>query len=169
MSTLHDVFRSDATQLAGLINLDANAPGNWRPEELGEVWRYQLDAPLEFDLTEQMQEAGTTYAAASLAMYDPPKTFRELLAHPQPSRQLLVLAKDFSKKQSQGGDAALPREIALALYFVVISVALNRRGERITGLAEAKLRAGIEWAIAQPWLDESTRMLFGEGLKQIPT
>ena len=168
MSTVPAVFRSDATHLSGLASLAADSPGGWQPNELGEVWRYQLDAPLEFDLTEQLQAARTTYAAVSSTTQNPPKTFRELLAHPHPALDLLQTAKDFAKKQSQGSETTVPREIALALYFAIISVALIGWHQRITSLPDTKLRQGIKWAIAQPWLDAATRTLCGEGLKQIP-
>ena len=51
----------------------------------------------------------------------------------------------------------LPRDIATVLYFAGIVVALTRCGERISQLDDAALRAGIEWAMSLPRLDEETR------------
>jgi hypothetical protein len=56
----------------------------------------------------------------------------------------------------------MPKEIAAVLYFAAIVVALRRCGARITRLSDGELRAGVEWVLAQPWIDPATRALFAE-------
>ena len=59
----------------------------------------------------------------------------------------------------------MPRDIATMLYFACAAAALVRCGERITRLDDTKLREGLEWAIAQSWLDGTSRELFTAALK----
>jgi hypothetical protein len=130
------------------------------------VWRdlaSAIDAPLEFDLNTRIREATTTYAEASATTLTPPKTFRELLTGPHPPIELLKLAKDFAKTHAKADNGPLPRDIATMLYFANVAVALVRYGERITKLDDDKLRKGVEWAIAQSWLDETSRGWFYGG------
>jgi hypothetical protein len=163
-----DIETSDSRCLAKLMSLDANEVRVWQTEELGAIWRHQLQSPLEFDLTTVDADAKTTLATLSATAESWPRTFGDLLRHPHPPMGLLRLTKDFGKLHRNDPASPLPREIATVLYFAGIVLALTRCGQRISRLDDQFLRAGVEWVIAQPWLDEPTRSLVGEGLGFFP-
>ena len=121
----------------------------WGERELAAVLRHQLAAPLHFD----RGETRDTPAAATPGI----STFQDLLHHAAPPVELLSLAKDFAKATRQEPDAALPKEIAAVLYFASIVVARRRCGRTITGLSPEDLRAGVDWVLAQAWVDPATR------------
>ena len=165
MSTIQNVFKTDRDRLARLMDLGTR--DLWQPAEFGEIWRQQLDSALEFDLSTRIREATTTYEKARATTRKAPRTFRGLLGSARPPIALLKLAKDFAKSHAKGQNAALPRDIATMLYFACAAVALVRCGERITRLDDKKFREGVQWAIAQSWLDETSRGWFSAALKEI--
>lgn len=141
---MRDIYQSDPHLLSDLMGLDAQT---WQPEELGAIFRHQLQTSLAVDL-------GVT---------GPPNTFGELLQDPRPPLELLIRTKDFGKQHRNDPASPLPHDIATVLYFAGIVAALTRCDQRITQLDDDSLRAGIEWVMALPWLDEPTRALFNEG------
>lgn len=157
-------------RLASLFAVGDGVCGQWRPDELADVLRHQLDAPLTPDL------AGLERGAADPA--DPggsdqlpgqlpgqaaaPGSFAELLCHPDPPIRLLVLAKRFFKAGEQRGDGALPAEVARLLYYAAIVAAGLRHGVRVTELSPEVVGNGARWALARSWLDDRLRGLFEE-------
>ena len=156
---------AEPTILARMLKLDDQAP-IWSANVLAGMWLHQLDAPLTIDLidhqpmNDQTVQTLTTEAGA-------PTCFRELLAHPDPSPQLLELAKDFAKANRTASDGGLPPEIATMLYYALIAAGIVRTGKRITDLPEASLRKGLKWALQQGWVDDSTRNLLNDALLAI--
>src|ERR1051326_6990916 len=164
-----DIQQTDSTRLAELIGLDESAKHLWQPEDLASIFRHQLNAPLDFDLSEVTSDARETLMSSRTNTMNPPKTFFDLFHHPHPPIGLLMLAKELGKANAREPGGVLPREIGTFLYYLSISVALTRRGERITKFSDDKLRKGFDWCIAQPWMDDATRSLFRKGLKQLRT
>ena len=136
----------------------------WRASELGAVLSHQLSAPVGFDLGRLAPTLADRLRVASAAEGLLLRSFNDLFQHPCPHVELLLLVKDFAKRHLAHPASPLPPQIARVLYFASISVALVRCGRRITRLDDARLRGGIEWAMAQPWVDESTRGLLSQGL-----
>ncbi len=167
MSTIHHVFKSDSSHLSRLANLDENAQDIWQPEELGDILRHQLNAPLAFDLTTREPRTQTVLDAVHATVAQPPRKFGDLFHHPHPPLDLLKLAKDFAKAHRNSPNSPLPHEIATVLYFASILVALSRHRQRITTLDNPSIRQGIEWVLNQTWVDDATRALFREGVKQL--
>ena len=165
--SIHDIYQTDSRKLEKLARLAEGPEDLCGPEEFSAVWRHQLAAPLEFDLTTAIREAQTTYDAARATAPKPPRTFRDLLQSLAPPIELLKLAKDFAKTHALGRERAVPQPIATALYFACIAAALTRCHERITSLDDDNLCRGLKWAGAQTWLDESTRNLLQEGLQVV--
>jgi hypothetical protein len=153
---------SEPGALADMLAIDEAAMRLWEPQELAALLRHQLAAPLELDL----RSAGTASAEEvqkfSAAPEAPIRTFSELLRHPAPPIKLLIFVKDFAKATRQDPAAALPKEIAAVLYFAAIVLARRLCARRITHLSEDEVRAGVEWVLAQPWVDQETRVLFDE-------
>jgi len=163
------IYESDSHRLADLMSVDAGAERIWRPEELKAILQHQLSVPIQFDLggldPGLAQKLGALATAQGLLV----KSFHDLLHHPSPPLELLQLTKQFAKASRNHPDSPLPPEVATVLYFVSISVAMTRCGERISNLDDETLRNGLKWAVGQPWLDDSTRSLIEEGLRRLDT
>jgi hypothetical protein len=163
-----DIHKSDPQLLAKLMSLDTEAGNVWQSDELGAILRHQLQAPLEFDLITVDTEVKAKLKTLAATDGPPLKTFGDLLRHPRPPIELLALTKEYGKIHRNTPESPLPSDIATVLYFAGIVVALTRCGQRISQLDDDDLRRGVEWVIAQPWVDEATRSLFREGLTLIP-
>ncbi|MBM3882199.1 MAG: hypothetical protein FJ387_21185 [Verrucomicrobia bacterium] len=151
-------------RLGRLFTLETGTEGDWRPEELRAIFEHQWGAPLQVDLGQL--ERGRTAKVRTLSQAEGLllKSFRDLFTHPHPPVELLVLAKDFGKLHQGRSDGPLPREIALAIYYSSIFVALLRLGQRISQLDDATLRTAAQWMVAQDWPDPTTKSLFEKGL-----
>jgi len=117
-----------------------------------------LAAPVQLDLA----EATAGNSPARTAVFPGIQTFDELLHSPMPPIDLLKSVKEFAKANRDHPASVLPGEIATVLYFASVIVARWRCGEVITTLNDRELRVGIEWAIAEPWVDERTKSLLCE-------
>jgi len=158
-----DVYDGKADLVAQLFKLGEPGQQMWRREELREILRHQLSAPVEFDFGYLGPEA-TDRLDKLLSQADPPvRSFHDLLHHPAPPVELLVLTKEFARAGLRGADALLPREIASMLYVLSIVAAMKHCGCRITKLDTQGLRHILDWALEQPWVDESTRAFLQEG------
>lgn len=139
----------------------------WRPEELGDVLKHQLAAPMDVGLSRLDKGAArrlrTVCAAEELLL----NSLGDLFSHPHPPIEMLVLVKDFAKAIGHHPDSPIPEEISTVIYLAAIVVAMVRCGERITDLDDAALRESVQWALSQKWLDAETRLLFQEGSRAI--
>ena len=159
-----DPYKSDSRQVAKLMDLGAAGERLWRTEELEAILRHQLSAAVQFDLARIDQSlAGklrNLTEAEGLLLH----SFSDLLHHPNPPVELLILLKDFAKACRNHPDSPLPEEIATLLYFASIAVAMMRACRRITALDDEALRDGVQWLTNQTWLDDKTRSLLQEFL-----
>jgi hypothetical protein len=132
----------------------------WSDEELADVLRHQLDAPLLFDLGRveqaQLQQLHKLVVGAS---QPPIVSFRDLLRHLAPPLELLHATKDFAKASSCDLESPVPTPVAMALYYAAIATALLRHGARLTTMDDASLLKGLAWVVAQPWVDPEIRLL----------
>jgi hypothetical protein len=121
-----------------------------------------MAVPLEFDL-------GNVKDSATIAGPRPmlSTTFANLLQHPKPHLAMLQRVKRFAKACRNDPHGPLPQEVATVLYFASLVAALLRHQQRITSLDDAALRQGVEWVLAQQWIDDSTRSLFQEALSYL--
>lgn len=126
----------------------------WHPEEYSDVLRHQLAAP--WGTAGEMVPASTTAAE--------PATLGDLLRHPQPPLDPLHAARDFARDNCDRRDSHLPSEVARFLYYLTIAVAWVRRGEWISRLPQADLRAAFQWAADQPWAEEDLKPPLREAL-----
>jgi hypothetical protein len=161
------VFHSRPKALAALLAAREERGGLWRPEELAAVFRHQMSAPVMVDLGGFDPATAVRLKTLSEAQGLLLKSFGELLHHPSPPVELLVLTKDFAKLNLDHSDSTLPTEIAGVLYYTSIAAALVRLDRRITQLQDADLRRGLRWSGEQPWLDAQTRELVAEAIAKL--
>lgn len=161
-------IRSDPERLARVFAAALEDQVTYSQEELGAIMRHQLAAAVEFDLggldpggQRLLQAAGACGQRGGI------RTFRELLFHEHPPIQLLQLTKDFAKNHLHHPDSPLPPEIALALYYASIVVALVRLNRSLTWLTPADLVRGLRRMLSQHWLDNDLRRLYQAGLDRL--
>ena len=162
-----DTSTADSRLLSQFLDPGELGKRIWRSSELEAVLRHQLSTSVGFDLgaleTRLAERLRTVSAAEGLLV----QSFNDLLHHPCPPVELLVLTKDFAKRHLGHPESPLPPEIARVLYLASIVAAMLRCHCGITTLDNAALRKGAEWALDQKWLDEATRSLFREGLRAL--
>ena len=156
-----------AKELAALMSTSDESSPLWRADELAALFRHQMSAPVLMDLgsfdPRTAEQLKTLTATQGLLL----SSFSDLFNHPAPPLTLLQLVKDFAKANRDHPESGLPREIATALYFTSIAVALARLNERISQLPDAELQRGLCWTQEQKWLDEKTRALLADASKKI--
>jgi hypothetical protein len=154
--------RSSGGPVSGLgeiLALGLEAVGEWRPEELAAVLREHMAAPVEFELAAFQGPAREALRAHATAQGLVLANLADLLRHPNPPIELLVMAKDFFKANCVRPNPGLPVQVAKALYFATVAAAWLRHHTRISALGDAELRAGLDWVQRQPWTGEDLRAL----------
>ena len=157
------IENSAPRSLAGLLALGGGPDRVWRPEELGAILQHQMSAVVQFDLAAVAPDLSAKLATLAAADGLLIRSFADLFHHPHPPVELLILTKDFAKAVVNHPDAPLPDQIGRLLYLASIIVALLRCGRRITQLDDAALIDGLNWALAETWLDDPTRAILEEG------
>ncbi|WP_428937016.1 hypothetical protein [Fontivita pretiosa] len=158
---------ADSRRLASIVDLDPSADRVWHPEELGAILRHQLAVPIQFDLAGLAPGAAKKLATLSAASGLLLQSLADLLAHPAPPVELLVMLKDFAKANAAHRDSALPSDVAKVVYLLTIAAALVRCGQRITSVSDAELAAGLTWASNQHWLEPRERSLLSQALAKV--
>jgi hypothetical protein len=153
-----NILKAGPKRLAAFLEMDPGPGLLGRPDELAAIFKHQLATPVQLDLAEVT--AGN--APAWLPGFPEIRTLDELFRAPKPPIELLKSVKEFAKANRAHPASALPNEIAMVLYYASVIIARWRCSEIITTLNDNELRAGIEWAIAEPWVDENTRSLLRE-------
>jgi hypothetical protein len=146
--------------LSSMLEFAENARHVWNSEELGAIFRHQLESPLTQSMGDLSDDIA--FQLASLGQPKDVKTLKELLHHPNPPIDLLILTKRFAKRCWFDADHPLPREITILLYYASIAVARARCGRWLTGLRTEAVSEGLQWCRAQAWVDEQTRKLLKE-------
>ena len=152
------VFAGDAAQLLGLIDVNETTPSTWRLEDLEAMFRHQMSAPLDFDLSaEAFLGSATMEALNELPEVDKSgtATFGRLFLHPKPPIGLLKLSKDFFKRTAKlhPKDSA-EHQVAYLCYLLSVIAARLRHGKRITTLGDSELLTGLDWALKQAWVEK---------------
>jgi hypothetical protein len=164
-----DVTTAAPQVLADLMNIEGNPRhGDWRSEELGEVLRHQLEAPLVFDLGSfAAGESGRTTLPHDMATGEV-SNFGALFLHPNPPLPLLQLTKRFAKTSDRREANPLPAEVAMVLYYAAIVAARLRHDARISRMSEQTLAEGTAWVLLQEWVTPPLRDLFVEAQARSP-
>jgi len=166
MST-HNLDECDPRLLAKVIGLASSQQRAYRPEELAAILQDRLSAPVEFDMSAFREGVANRLKSLSSGEGLLLKSFRDLFEHPNPPVELLDVARLYAKACSMHPESHLPPQVAKALYFASIAVAMVRCGGRITSLDREKLAASFRWFEKQPWVDQGLRTIFGEALRLV--
>ena len=162
-----DVSEVAPSSLADLIDFGREEQ-LWTDEDLESILQHQLDTQIDFDLT-QFGDSRVENLRQQLGSVEGPAilTFRDLLQHPSPTIELLDAARRFAKLCRSRAEGPLPDEIATVLYFASAVAAMDKCGQRISRLDDDGLRYALDWALEQPWLDDSLRDLFRRGRRTL--
>ena len=153
------------TRLANLMGLQDDLT-LWSSEELGQILRHQMAAPLLVDLCPDDAANRQKFQELTCNSSAPMESFDDLLHHPAPPLDLLMRAKRFAKASSHNPDSPLPQEVATVLYYLTMLTALLRCRQRITRMSDTDLRNGLEWVLRQPWITDEIRRMCDEGLRE---
>ncbi|MEM7396669.1 MAG: hypothetical protein AAF492_30435 [Verrucomicrobiota bacterium] len=123
--------------------------------DLATRWRMLLNAPLS-----RAPDKSNPGARSSTI---PPATLDDLFHGPEPPPELLLQLKDFAKLQAGRPDGLLPKELCTALYFICIRLAVQS-GETISELDDHSVKKGVQWVLAQSWVDEGTKELLQQSV-----
>lgn len=135
---------------ADLIELTRgqSAASAWDLKDLAAMWRHQLAASLKSEV-KSLQDA---------ADFPPAMTFEQLLLRESnPSVDHLRAVKDYAKALERDPHKPLPAEIVWVLYLLAVCAADRRCQTRISSTGDEALSKWVDWAIAQPWLDDRSR------------
>lgn len=148
-------FRRPPRELAALLALEERNVGDWQPDELAAVFRHQWAAPLQVGDSPAVCRAPVGPSTEGWS-------YRLLFTAASPPLEWLILTKEFAKTHYEHPESPLPQPIARMIYFASIFAALLHLGQRITTLSDGALREGVQWGLAQPWIDEECRALYLE-------
>jgi hypothetical protein len=157
--TTQTIFMSGPAGLARILDQNQKDTALWGPEEMRAMWRHQLRAPLDADLStvQSANLAVLRLAPETSGFLD--KSFENLLQNAKPSLSLLKISKQFAKETFKEAEDPQLKEIAAALYYACYAVGIVAHGQRLGGMSTRELTGGFEWAIGRIWLDEPTKKL----------
>jgi hypothetical protein len=157
-----DLSHGSAERLSELLSVDAGEEALWPRSDLEAMLRHQMDSPLLFDLERTDSADSRELVAMTRVTVAPLETFRDLVLHPAPPIGMLLLLNRFAKARGHAGAPVLPRDIASALYYLSVALARVRHGQRISGLDDAALAQGLDWAIGRRWIEPAIRAVYKE-------
>lgn len=152
---------AEAKAMAGLFALEAPAESAWSNEDYRGLWRHQLAQPLASVLSHA--DPALRLSAPSGGIH----TVAELLRHPAPPLELLQALKEAARSYVRAGNAEVPPEIATALYFTCIAIALAARRQRISKSADSVLIHGLTLLLTRTWLDDDTTLVLRSVLAEL--
>ena len=148
---------TDPDAFASLIDLDAEQDEEWSEEDLADILRHQLAAPL----SEMELEGVAARRQLDEWWQDGFSTFGAVLFHPDPPLDPLRCVKTYAKSLRGNPDLGVPSRVTMVLYFAAIVIARRRHGESITSLDSKAVDDGIRWVLSLPWIDEELRDVLG--------
>lgn len=142
---------TDDCSLDGLAEILRRARQSaWRESDFPSLWNHQLQSPLSSELeTYRIIPPGHAAAAG--------QTFKGALFTDAASLELIGLVKQYAQALRDGENSALPKEVALMLYYLALATAWTRHRHRLSSLPLEKLMEGWTWASSRIWIDSQTR------------
>jgi len=156
--TIDSIDHTDAARLAGLMDIEPDQR-EWGSDEKAAIWRHQMSAPMGVDLGNLGAAAAPKLKSLCLSEGLLISSFRELIQHPNPPVELLIVVKDFAKLMRKHPHSPLPPDVSVALYYACVAAALVTSDERLAGVSEAELLRGLEWLASLDWVDQDVRAL----------
>jgi hypothetical protein len=155
---------TDLPAMSSMLDLRGVNVHVWSAQELTEMLRHQLSAPLQLSLGTLSAEVSHQIKEAGVG---PLLTLDQLLKNAHPPLELLKLVKRFAKMCRRDRENPLPSEIVMLLYYASIAAALARLDQAISDLGPASLTRGMSWLAEQDWLTDDVRALLREGLARV--
>jgi hypothetical protein len=162
-----NIDNADSRTLWKLFALAKEPDRHWRPEELGAILEHQMQSAVSFDLGGVEPELAPKLRMLAEAEGFVVRSLSDVLEHPRPPLELLILIQRFARGMIDHPHAVLPDAVARVIYFAAISAARVRCGERISNLDDEALAGGLRWALTRDWLTDSLRSLFQEVLDRL--
>jgi hypothetical protein len=154
-----EVSNSSVAQLSQLLDL-ADQLDEWKEQDLPSMLLHQFSAPIDSDLRRQELASGasqsrekTLTGAASIQIV----TFRDLFNQPDPSLELLKLAKEFFKWRTRALRKDSPEWRVAYLFYLLTLLAAGKNASLMSSLSPKALLQGVKWALEQSWIDPQTR------------
>ena len=160
--------RSEAKSLYLLLQEVERGEPMWTREDLDAILRHQLNTPLSMDLGAMRGQNAARIEQLAGVRGLTLKSFGDLLLHPAPPIDLLVLTKEFSKRNLVSPDSRIPREVARVLYYLSIAVARLRCATSISSLDDHEVRAGLVWCGKREWIAPEVCDVVKEALDAYP-
>lgn len=143
---------SAAESLSELFASGSSEGSPWCTADYTGLWLHQLAQPLAAVLADVDQSQFKAIRPATQGA-----SIRELLQHRTPPLAPLRQLKEVARSYVRTGRDVFPAEIATALYFAAIAVALIRARQRITKSDNTVLEHGFRLLLNCSWLDDGTR------------
>jgi hypothetical protein len=163
------IFMTRPEGLARILALDETGKQLWSAGEMQAMWCHQLSAPVDLDLDTVVSVKATELRKSPALAAFAGKTFGQVLSHPAPAFELLQLIKEFAKQTLKDSEERQLREVARALYYAAYAAALIRCGKGLGSMSGEELLPGFDWALNQPWIDTTTRLLFEQAKPLVAT
>jgi hypothetical protein len=145
--------------LGELLSLGLTPPEEWTPAELQAALREQMVVPVEFELGAFRPADATAVRARATANGLVLKNLHDLLQHPRPPLEMLVMAKDYFKASILRPNPEIPGLVARVLYHITIAVAWLRHQTRISTLSDTEVVEALKWVERQPWVSSDLKTL----------
>ena len=166
-SPIDKVMDAAPTRLSELLAVAGPWTEGWDEDELGSILAYQLAVPFEAEVLHSFPRLAPRFTPRGPGAGARPETLGELLRQDQPPLERLELCKDFAKAASQQPSSAMPKDVALVLYYLSLASAQVRLARRITRLGSRDLCQGLLWAERQPWVPGDLRALLAKARGQV--
>jgi hypothetical protein len=153
------IEKAGAERLARM--LDAEPTAQWSPADEAAALRQQLGAPLLPELADVAGVAGVELERLGSSAQG---RLVEVLTAAVPEVELLRAVKLWARQVREQGASPLGASGATVIYYAAIAAVRVGGKESITGLSEAELRTGFEWARGVAGA-EALRELFEAALK----
>ena len=144
--------------LAQMLDLSSDPNTRWSDDDLAAIWRHQGTLPLATLFSDQQWQDATDEFAST--QESDSVTMQDLFANPRPPISLLQRLKQLAKQNARSAGEAFPADVAAALYFGSIAMALVCHEQRISRADDEVLRNGFSLMMRQIWLDDRAIDLF---------
>lgn len=163
MYDLSGVPPKNLAQLFNLINSTAtNSATAWHEGDYGAILDHLLDAPLLLLSRESLDgDVDCVPLSGECAV----GSLRDSLLSHAPDPAVLELIKGYAKREYHAADRAIPKTVALVLYYVTICRALGKA--RISELNDKDLREGVRWSLSQTWVAAPARDILDQAQRQL--
>jgi len=159
-----DWYNTEA--LAEILRLDYKSVP-WHAMDFAALFRHQLITPLVDDMAEARRMGISGVSLGVRRSTHARVTLKQLMQESNPSIDALRCIKALAKSRCGERGGGLPREIAMATYYLAIALAIVRADQAISTLSDANLERGLQWALDQSWIDEQSHAILNEAYQRV--